>query len=82
MPSPLRILIAEDSELFAQVLEELLSGEPDIEVIATVDNGEDAVHLCGELSPDLVVMDIHSRSPRKRARTMRSVCCSSSSSRG
>ena len=58
MPSPLRILIAEDSELFAQVLEELLSGEPDIEVIATVDNGEDAVHLCGELSPDLVVMDI------------------------
>ena len=58
MPSPLRILIAEDSELFAQVLEELLSGEPDIEVIATVDNGEDAVHLCSELSPDLVVMDI------------------------
>lgn len=58
MSSSLRILIAEDSELFAQVLEELLSSEPDIEVIATVDNGEDAVRLCGELSPDLVVMDI------------------------
>lgn len=54
----LKILIAEDSELFAHVLQDILSGEPDIEILAIVDNGEDAVRLCIELRPSLVLMDI------------------------
>jgi two-component system chemotaxis response regulator CheB len=54
----LRILIAEDSPLFATVLAELLSGEDDMELVAVTDNGEDAVRLCEELRPDLVLMDV------------------------
>jgi two-component system chemotaxis response regulator CheB len=56
--SPLRILIAEDSALFVEVLCDLLADEEDIEIIDIADNGEDAVRRCLETSPDLVVMDI------------------------
>lgn len=54
----LRILLAEDSPLFATVLGELLSGEEDMDLIAVTDNGEDAVRLCLALRPDLVLMDV------------------------
>jgi two-component system chemotaxis response regulator CheB len=54
----LRVLLAEDSPLFATVLGELLSAQDDMELIAVTDNGEDAVRLCLELRPDLVLMDV------------------------
>lgn len=54
----LRILIAEDSSLFATVLQDLLRSEGDIEVVGLVDNGEDAIEMCASLRPDLVLMDI------------------------
>ena len=53
-----RILIAEDSELFAAALAELFGAEPDLELVARVDNGADAVAQTLELRPDLVIMDI------------------------
>lgn len=52
-------MIAEDSSLFAEVLLELLSREPGIEVLAVAENGEEAVELCAKLRPDLILMDIH-----------------------
>jgi two-component system chemotaxis response regulator CheB len=55
----LRILIAEDSSLFATVLREMIEPEPDMEVVGLAKNGEEAVSLCTELEPDLVLMDIH-----------------------
>jgi two-component system chemotaxis response regulator CheB len=55
----LRILIAEDSSLFATVLREMIEPEPDMEVVGLAQNGEEAVSLCAELAPDLVLMDIH-----------------------
>ncbi len=54
----LRILIAEDSELFAQLLTELIEDEPDLELLSVVPDGEAAVRACQDLSPDLVLMDI------------------------
>ena len=54
----LRVLIAEDSEIFAQLLSELLASEPDLELLAVVSDGEAAVRACRELSPDLILMDI------------------------
>ncbi len=55
---PIRILIAEDSPLFAEVLQNTLEAEFDMEVLAVAENGRLAVKLCEELRPDLVLMDI------------------------
>lgn len=55
---PLRILMAEDSEIFAQALGQLISSEPDLELLEIARDGQRAVELCQRLRPDLVVMDI------------------------
>lgn len=55
---PIRVLIADDSELFAEFLSSLVSDEPDMEVVAVAENGERAVKLCSELKPDIILMDI------------------------
>lgn len=54
----LRILIAEDSSLFATVLGDIIEAEPDLSVVGVAADGEEAVQMCVELEPDLVVMDI------------------------
>lgn len=55
---PVQILIAEDSEIFAEVLRETVSAEPDMTVVGIAEDGELAVKLCQELQPDIVLMDI------------------------
>ncbi|KIL37334.1 hypothetical protein SD71_01210 [Cohnella kolymensis] len=55
----IKILIAEDQELIRKSLRIILNLTPDIEVVGTAENGEDAVQQAGELQPDLVLMDIH-----------------------
>lgn len=55
---PVRVLIAEDSEIFAAVLYETVNAEPDMEVVAVAADGQSAVELCEQLAPDLVLMDI------------------------
>ncbi|MGZ8447653.1 MAG: response regulator, partial [Candidatus Deferrimicrobiaceae bacterium] len=53
---PKKLLLAEDSLTIRKVFELALS-RSDI-AITSVDNGEDAVRLAGEISPDLVVADL------------------------
>jgi len=53
---PKKLLLAEDSLTIRKVFELALS-RSDIAITA-VDNGEDAVRLAGEISPDLVVADL------------------------
>jgi CheY-like chemotaxis protein len=53
---PKKLLLAEDSLTIRKVFELALS-RSDIAITA-VDNGEDAVHLAVEISPDLVVADL------------------------
>jgi CheY-like chemotaxis protein len=53
---PKKILLAEDSLTIRKVFELALS-RSDV-AITVVDNGEDAVRLAGEISPDLVVADL------------------------
>lgn len=54
---PVRILIAEDNELIALTLEEQLIGLG-YEVAGVARNGKEAVQLCEQLVPDLVLMDM------------------------
>src|SRR2546426_2717953 len=54
----MRILIADDHEMFRQGLRLLLDSQPDVEVVAETGDGRSAVRLAAEHSPDVVVMDV------------------------
>jgi NarL family two-component system response regulator LiaR len=55
---PLRVLIADDHQLFAETLGLTLDFDERVEVAGSVHNGEEAVRLALELEPDAVVMDL------------------------
>lgn len=54
----LRILIADDSVLFRRILGDAISHLPDIEVVASVNNGKSALTKIQETLPDLALLDI------------------------
>ncbi|MCP3960066.1 MAG: response regulator transcription factor [bacterium] len=54
----IRILLADDQELFLHGLRALLEQEPDLEVIGESRDGHEAVRTARELAPDLTIMDI------------------------
>jgi DNA-binding NarL/FixJ family response regulator len=57
----LRVLIVDDHEGYRNELRQILDGEPDIQVVADVSNGGEAVRRVHQLRPDaldLVLMDI------------------------
>jgi DNA-binding NarL/FixJ family response regulator len=54
----IRVLLADDHAMMRDGLRAFLAATGDIEVVADVDNGRDAVRLARELRPDVVVMDL------------------------
>lgn len=54
----IKILITEDSDVVAALLQAILEAEPDMTVVGRARNGREAVTLASELKPDLVTMDI------------------------
>jgi DNA-binding NarL/FixJ family response regulator len=52
-----RVVLVEDNDTFRQTLELLLGMRDEIEVVGSVSNGEDAVAICRDLAPDVVLMD-------------------------
>ncbi|PJF41565.1 MAG: DNA-binding response regulator [Phototrophicales bacterium] len=54
----LRVLLADDHALFRDGIASLLTAW-DIEVVAQVANGAEAIKKAGELRPDLILMDIN-----------------------
>jgi DNA-binding NarL/FixJ family response regulator len=53
-----RVLVADDEELMRAGLVELLSSDPDIEVVGQAATGREAVREAGRLRPDVVLMDV------------------------
>ena len=53
-----RVVIVDDHELARAGLRSMLVGEHDLEVIGEASNGREAVKLCREIRPDLVLMDV------------------------
>jgi DNA-binding NarL/FixJ family response regulator len=58
-PAPLRIVVADDQASVRQGLVVLLSLEPEIEVIASAANGEEALQLVADNTPDAILLDLH-----------------------
>ena len=54
----IRILIAEDMRLLRRALVELLSFQPDIEVVCELESGAEIVARAEELRPDVALLDI------------------------
>jgi len=55
---PIRVLIADDHELFAEALEAILSTDDRIHVVGRARDGRHAVELATTLEPEVILMDI------------------------
>jgi DNA-binding NarL/FixJ family response regulator len=55
----IKVLIGDDQELIRESLSIVLGGESDFEIVGLAEQGKMAVELAKQLSPDLVLMDIH-----------------------
>ena len=54
----IKALVVDDSALMRQVISDMLSSDPDIEVIGTAKNGLEALDKTVQLKPDVVTMDV------------------------
>jgi two-component system, chemotaxis family, protein-glutamate methylesterase/glutaminase len=54
----IRVLVVDDSAVFRRALSDEISRDPELEVVGTAANGRIALAKLGELSPDLVILDL------------------------
>ncbi len=54
----MKIVIADDEPLARERLRVLLASQGDVEVVAEVGDGHEALHACAQYNPDLVLLDI------------------------
>jgi DNA-binding NarL/FixJ family response regulator len=55
----IRVLLADDHPMVLHGLEQLVSQEPDMEVVATAHDGADAIAKAQQTNPDVAVLDLH-----------------------
>jgi len=54
----IRVMLVDDHNMVSEVLSALLARETDMDVVATTDNGREAVRMAKEIRPDVIVMDV------------------------
>jgi two-component system, NarL family, response regulator len=57
-PKPIRILVADDHPIVRQGLVVILNDQPDMSVIAEVDNGQQAIEQFRRCQPDVAIIDV------------------------
>jgi len=53
-----KILIADDHEIVRQGIRRVLEVKPEWEICGEASNGQEAVRMARELSPDIIIMDV------------------------
>jgi two-component system, chemotaxis family, protein-glutamate methylesterase/glutaminase len=56
---PIRVLVADDSELFRDLLARVVADDPAFEVVAVAADGNAAAVMARTLRPDVITMDLH-----------------------
>ena len=54
----IKVLVVDDSFLMRKLISDILSSDPEIEVIGKAQNGEEALKKIEELKPDVITLDI------------------------
>lgn len=54
----IKVLVVEDSALQRKIITDILSSDPEIEVVGTANNGRTAIFKNDSLEPDVITMDI------------------------
>jgi DNA-binding NarL/FixJ family response regulator len=55
---PVRILVVDDFEPWRRTIVSIIEEDPELQVIHEASDGLEAVQMCQELQPDLVVLDV------------------------
>ncbi len=55
---PIRLLLVDDQALFREGLHTLLTIHEEVQVVGEAANGEEALQLVAQLTPDVVLMDV------------------------
>lgn len=55
---PIRVMIVDDHTMVRRGLSTILRVRPDLELVAEAGNGREALELCQEVRPDVILMDL------------------------
>lgn len=55
----IKVVVVEDSPVVRELMVNLLSSDPGLQVVGTAANGEEGVEAVERLKPDIVTMDVH-----------------------
>jgi DNA-binding NarL/FixJ family response regulator len=69
----LRVVIVDDHPMVREFLSFALLSVEDIEVVGAAADGEEALQLCGDLHPDVVIMDLRLSGRLSSAETIRTL---------
>ncbi|HEY8340585.1 MAG TPA: response regulator transcription factor [Egibacteraceae bacterium] len=58
-PTPVRVLVVDDQDLFREALATLLAVREEVEVVGEARDGREALRMIAETRPDVVLMDLH-----------------------
>ena len=58
MSDPIRVLVVDDHAMVRRGLAAFLKIRPELQVVGEASNGREAIELCGQLAPDVVLMDL------------------------
>lgn len=58
MKKQIKVLVVDDSFFMRKLISDMLSSDPDIEIIDTAKDGVEAVNKAAKLRPDVVIMDV------------------------
>jgi len=55
---PIRVMLVDDHDMVRRGLAAFLQVKPDLQLVGEARNGLEAIELCGEVQPDVILMDL------------------------